>query len=153
MEEYKHFLKQAIKHLQLADHMTYVTLPIVNEKRLIIKIFEEIYKSIENSLNSAINYEFIKKNIILHKDHEKNISNFLENISKKYELNEKEIIKIKKIIEIEEKYEKSAIEFVKKEKVVIMLDNLDIQTLTVKEIKNYLLTARELLIKVGHKVR
>ena len=90
-EESKRYLKEAARHLQIADHMTYVTFPIVNEKKLIIKIFEEIFKSIQNSINSAIYYEFENKNLILNTNQEKNINNFMENIAKTYDFTEKEI--------------------------------------------------------------
>jgi DNA integrity scanning protein DisA with diadenylate cyclase activity len=64
-EKYKECLKESARHLQIADHMTYITFPLVNEKKLIIKIFEEIFKSVKNSVNSAIYFEFQNKNLIL----------------------------------------------------------------------------------------
>ena len=45
MEKYKENLIEASKRLRIADHMTYVTFPLVNEHRLLLKIFDEIYLS------------------------------------------------------------------------------------------------------------
>ncbi len=150
-EKYKEYLKESARHLQIADHMTYITFPLVNEKKLIIKIFEEIFKSIKNSIKSAIHFEFENKNIILSNKEEENITNFIENLAKDYEINEKEINKIKEIMEIEKKHEESSMEFVKKEKLVMMSDNLDIKTLTIENIKEYLTISKNLFLKISKK--
>lgn len=151
-EESKRYLKEAARHLQIADHMTYVTFPIVNEKKLIIKIFEEIFKSIQNSINSAIYYEFENKNLILNTNQEKNINNFMENIAKTYDFTEKEINKIKNILEIEKKHRKSSMEFIKKEKVVIMSDSLKIQALTIEDIKDYIQASKNIFLKISNRI-
>jgi len=150
-EKYKEYLKESARHLQIADHMTYITFPLVNEKKLIIKIFEEIFKSVKNSINSAIHFEFKNKNIILSNQEEENIKNFIENLAKNYEINEKEINKILEIIEIEKKHEESSMEFVRKEKLVMMSDSLNIKTLTIENIKDYLTIAKNIFLKVSKK--
>jgi predicted DNA binding CopG/RHH family protein len=152
-EKFKYYLKESARHIQIADHMTYVTLPIVNDQKLILKIFEEIFKSINNSLNSVMSYEFSTKNIILHKDNRENIKNFIENLAGNYDLNEKEITKIKRLFEINERYKKSAIEFVKKEKVIMMSDSLDINSINLEDIKEYLLLAKSIFLKVSSKLK
>jgi len=148
-EKFKKYLKESKRHLQIADHMTYITYPLVNEKKLIIKIFEEIYKSLENSINAAIYYEFEKGNIILNSNNEKNLLIFFDTISKNYNLNEKELSKIKEIIEIEKKHKKSAVEFTKEEKVVMLSDNLKTQILTIDNIKEYLNLLKGIFLKIS----
>ena len=152
-EKFKYYLKESARHIQIADHMTYVTLPIVNDQKLILKIFEEIFKSITNSVNSVMSYEFSNKNIILHKDNRENIKNFIENLARGYDLNEKEITKIKRLFEIDERYKQSAIEFVKKEKVIMMSDNLDINSINLEEIKEYLMLAKSIFLKISSKLK
>ena len=65
MEKFQENLVQAIKNLQIADHMAYVTYPLINEKRLLLKIFDEIYKSIISCINAILNYEYLYKRIKL----------------------------------------------------------------------------------------
>lgn len=148
---FKEYLKESARHLQIADHMTYITFPLVNEKKLIIKIFEEIYKSIKNSILSAIHYEFENKNIILSNNEVENINNFIENLAKYYDINEKEISKIKEIIDLEKKHEESSMEFVRKEKIILMSESLNIRTLTIDDIKLYLTTSKNLFLKISKK--
>ena len=142
--DFKDFLKESARHLNIADHMTHVTFPIVNEKRLILKIFEEIYKSIMNSINFAVLNRFTNNEI------ESNLFYFIDSISKKINLDENNIKKIKEIMEIENKYKKSAMNFVKKDKIVILSDSLAIHTLTIENIKEYLLIAKELFMNVSN---
>ena len=150
-EKYKECLKESARHLQIADHMTYITFPLVNEKKLIIKIFEEIFKSVKNSVNSAIYFEFQNKNLILSNNEKENINNFIKNLAKEYDLNEKEINKIREIIEIEKKHEESSMEFIRKEKLIMMSDSLDIKTITIEDIKEYLTIAKNLFLKISKK--
>jgi hypothetical protein len=151
-EKYKTYLKESARHLQIADHMTYITFQIVNEKKLLLKIFEEISKSINGSIHSAIYSEFVKKRIILNSDDEKNILNFFENISESYGITKEELEKIKEVIRIEKKYQESAIEFVKKEKVIMMSDSLNIHALTIEDIKDYLSLAKNIFLKISSRI-
>ena len=133
------YLKDSIKSLQIADHMTYVTLPLVNEKRLLLKIFDEIYKSIINSINAILNYEYLYKRIQIYSDNNDNFQTFVSKCAKRYNITHDQIKKIKEIIEINKKHKESSMEFVKKDKVVILSDSLKTQTLDIFVIKNYLL--------------
>ena len=66
MEQYEQNLKEAARHLQIADHMTYVTFPLINDYRLLLKIFDEIYGSIIGCVNAILNYEASYKRIRLY---------------------------------------------------------------------------------------
>jgi len=152
-EKFQENLKEAIKSLQIADHMTYVTFPLVNEKRLILKIFDEIYKSIINCINAILNYEYLYKRIRLYQDNNDNLQTFIDKCAKNYDLNNEQIKKIKEIININKQHRKSAMEFVKKDKIVILSDSLSTQLLDIQIIKEYLLLAKELLMKINLKIK
>ena len=152
MQQYQEDLKQALRHLQIADHITYVTFPLVNEKRLLLKIIEEIDLAIIYSLNCMFNYKYPLKPIDFKKDNiDLNIT--LREISKDYELTNEQIIKIKEIFELKKKHKKSSIEFVKKDKVIILSDNLSFQTINIQKIKEYLLLAKRIIIKFNLKIK
>jgi len=152
-EKFQENLKQAIRSLQIADHMTYVTLPLVNEQRLILKIFDEIHKSIINCINAILNYEYLYKRIQLYTSRAENIRTFTNKCAKTYNLTNEQIKKILEILELNKKHKQSAMEFVKQKTVVILSDNLHTQTLDIYKIKEYLLLAKELLMEVNKKVK
>ena len=150
MEEYEKNLKEALKHLQIADHMIYVTFPLINEYRLLLKIFDEIYLSIINCINAILNYEYLYKRIKIYNNNEDNLDTFFR-IAKNYDISNEQIKKIREIISINKKHKQSAMEFVKKDRVVIMSDSLSTQILDVIISKQYLLLAKELLVIVRKK--
>lgn len=152
MEEYKKDLKEALKHLQIADHMTYVTFPFVNEYRLLLKIFDEIYLSIMNCINAVLNYEYLYKRIRIYNNNNDNLDTFFR-IAKNYDISDEQIKKIKEIINTNKKHKQSAMEFVRKDRIVIMGDNLGTQILDIIITKQYLLVAKELLVKVSHGIK
>jgi len=153
MEKFQENLAQAIKNLQIADHMTYVTYPLINEKRLLLKIFDEIYKSIIGCINAILNYEYLYKRITIYKENNYNMQTFINKCAKNYGLTNKQIKEIIEIIEINKQHKQSAMEFVKKDKVVILSDNLKTKTINLQKIKEYLLLAKELLMMTKNKIK
>jgi hypothetical protein len=148
----KESLNEATRTLKIADHMTYVTFPLVKEQRLMLKIFDEIYKSIINTITAVLQYEYVNNKIKIYKDKDENLKNFIDKYAKNYEINLEEIKKIKEIIDINYYCTQSSMEFVKREKIVIMSDNLDLQILNIEKIKGYLVVAKEILKKVRAKI-
>jgi len=143
MEKFKEDFQKAIRSLKIADHMTYVTYPLINEKRLLLKIFIEITNSITYCISSILDYEQVNS--------KPPIELFIEN-AKKYEISNSQIKKIREILKINQKYKESAMEFVKKNKIVILSDNLQTQTLNILKIKEFLLIAKEFLMKVNIRI-
>ena len=131
-------LKEAIRHLKIADRMTFVTYPLVNEKKLLIKIFEEIYISVIKTINAILFYEEYYKKINTPNEPEMQINFFIENFGKTYNLSEEQINRLNSLIKLEKKHKKSAVEFVRKENVVFLSDNLETKILNLNDIKNYL---------------
>lgn len=153
MEKFQENLKQAIRSLQIADHMTYITFPLINEQRLLLKIFDEICKTIINCINAILNYEYLYKRIQIYSDNGENIRTFANKCAKSYNLNNEQIKKILEILELNKRHKQSAMEFVKKDKIIILSDNLRTQILDIRNIKEYLLLAKELLMKANSKIK
>jgi hypothetical protein len=142
------YLGESLRHIEIADHMTFVTFPLVNEKKLLLKIFEEINKSIISLISAVLTCEKKNRKIKLDKNNQKNLKNFLK-ISKDYNIKKEEIKKIIEIIELNKKHKASAIEFSRKDRVIIMQDNLKIHSIDIQKIKEYLALSKSLFIKVN----
>ncbi len=152
MEKYQENLKEAVRNLQIADHMAYVTFPLVNEQRLLLKIFDEIYKSMRNCINAMLNYEYLYKRVHLYADNGENIRTFVK-CAKGYNLSNEQIKKILEIIELNKKHKQSAMEFVKRDRIIILSDSLGTQTIDIRRVKEYLILAKELLMNVNNGVK
>jgi hypothetical protein len=91
------------------------------------------------------------KRIRLYPSFNENFNTFIR-IVRNYDLTDEQIKMIEEIVELNKKHKKSAMEFVKQNKIIIMSDNLGIQILDLIIIKRYLLLAKELMVKTRDKV-
>jgi len=142
----------AIRSLQIADHMTYVTYPLINENRLLLKIFDEIYNSIRlgiriivGEIDDGIDDGNVDSDIRM-------FNIFFNDYAKDYGLSNFQIKSLIEIIELNEKHKNSAMEFSRAERVVILSDNLTTQMLDIRTVKEYLLLAKEFFVIVNRKI-
>ena len=145
-------LEKAKQQLQTADHLTYITFPIVKENKLLLKILEQIYNSIISAINAILQYEYAYKRIQLYKDAKENFATF-KKISPKYKISEEQIKTIIEILTLAEKHKKSPFEFVKKDKIVIMSEGMKTDTLSVDKIKVYITETKDILKKASFVIR
>ncbi len=136
------YLNKSLTHINTAEHLA-LTYKLVKDKKLLLKVLEEIQNSIISSLNS-LNKSILFARVIKPENRKKIIK-----ILKKSYFSYEEINQVIKILDINDKHKKSAIEFTRKEKIVIMMDNLKILTLDINEIKEYIKLAKKLYIKAG----
>ncbi len=141
-------LEKATRSLKMADHLTYMTFPLLKENRLLLKILDELHNSVINIINAILQYEYTYKRIHLYKDAKENFKTFKE-LAERYKINPEQLNKIIEILKLEESHKKSPFEFVRNNKVVIMSDNLKTTTLTSGKIKEYLLEVKDLLRKAN----
>jgi len=147
MEKFLENLEKARKLIQTADHLIYMTFPLVSDKKLLLKIISEIRNGIANCINSILQYEYLYKRISLYQEPKTNFKTFREKCATKYGIMPEEIILILELFEIVEEHEKSPMEFVKDEKIVILSENMKQKTITVEKTKEFLAMAKNILRK------
>ncbi|MEK6820702.1 MAG: hypothetical protein AABX71_03245 [Nanoarchaeota archaeon] len=145
-------LEKASQSLRTADHLTYMTFPLLKENRLLLKILEEIHSSLIDIMNAVLQYEYTYKRIQIYKDARENFNTFRA-IAKRYNIKEEQINKIIEILRLEESHKKSPFEFVRNGKIVIMSDNLKTSTITLGKMKEYLLEVKDILRKANFVIR
>lgn len=146
-KKYLETLNKAIKNIKIADHIVYVTYPVINDKRLLLKSLDHIYEALIEIINSILQYDYFWQKIQLSKEAKVNFDTFAIQCSKRYNITTEEIAQIVEAIVLAENHRKSAIEFLRKEKIVIMNDNLKTTTLEPEKLKKYLNLLRKLLEK------
>jgi len=146
----EHF-NSALKHLRIADHMAYMTYPLVNDKKILVKIFVEIYNSINEIILATLFYEATKNKIKISENPYANLQKFLD-IAKNYNLTNKELQEITDIIKQFYMHKKSAMEFIREERVVILSDNLRTQSIDIQKVKEYICLTKVIIVKVKDKI-
>lgn len=152
-EKYIENLDKAAKNLQTADHMLYMTYPLIKEKRLLLKILNEIYLVTLSIVNAILQYEYLYKRINLYKESEINLQTFRNKCAPRYSITSEQIEKVLEIFNLAEKHKKSPFEFVRNNKVVIMTNALKTDTITIEKMKDYILLSKDLLRKAETIIR
>ncbi|MDO8622724.1 MAG: hypothetical protein Q7R52_00600 [archaeon] len=153
MEKFLENLTEAEKILQTADHMIYITFPLIKDKRLLFKILSELNIAVTNIINSILHYEYIQKHISLTNNAKTNFNTFVQNCCPKYNITSEEIMTIKELFDVMEKHKKSSFEFVKNEKIIILSDNLRTETISIEKTKEFLYLGKSLLRKMKDVIR
>jgi len=138
MEKYEENLNKAIKELKIADHILYVTYHIVHDKRLLLKSLDQEYEALMSIINAILQYDYLWKRIRLYQDPKLNFDTFINSCSRRYGLTDKEINEIKDFLSVVEMHKKSPMEFMRREKVVIMSDGLKSTVVDYEKLKYFL---------------
>ena len=99
MEKPLENLKEAERIIKNADHMLYVTFPLIKDKRLILKILLETKTGITKCINSILQYDYLYKRITLRKDPRENFRIFENKCAERYSIT-KEVIRNRESINI-----------------------------------------------------
>jgi len=145
MEKWTENLAKAKYHFKIAENMTYITFSLLKENRLIIKILNELYESSNYLITALLQYEYSLKRINLYKDPLSNLKVFQDKVAPKY-FNAEDSRKLVRIFELQKKHKLSPVEFVRRDKFVMLLGD-KYETLTILEIKEFLSILKKLLAK------
>ena len=148
MEKYQEYLQEAVKSIRVADHILYITYPVIKDKRLLLKSLDSIYDSVINMINAILQYDYIWKRIQLSAAPKENLETFINKCSRRYNIPASDITEIMDLFSLVESHKKAPIEFARKEKIVIMAPNLSTTTIDVEKSKKYLSLARRIFEKV-----
>jgi len=150
MGDFLQLLSEANKAFKTADHLTYVTYPLINETKLLISIVENLHLALVKSIEAILEYDQIYKRIpILPQDFQSKLEIFKTKSAKKYNIDENNLKLIDDLREIILYHKKSPLEFTRKDKYVLYLNNLRIRTIDLKKIKEDLKQVNIFIKKVN----
>lgn len=152
MEKFIEYLQEAEKKIRTVDHLIYMSFPIIKEKRLLLKIFEDIKTIITNCINAILQYEYLYKRIRLSQNPKTNLETFKIKCAPKYGLTKEDISEITELFDIVEKHKESPIEFVKENKIIILSENMKQKTVKIEKTKELLLLTKRILQKSKEKI-
>ncbi len=150
MVEPKTLLDKVEHSLRTADHMIYITYPLIKENILLKKVIEQLYDIANNIIEAILEYEYIYKRIRLPKKEES--FEIFKKCSDRFDINSEEIEILKELFKIMEKHKESSFEFSRKERLVIMSNNLRTESVGIDQLKKYLNMLKILLKKTKAKI-
>src|SRR3990172_10837331 len=153
MEKFLETLASAEKNLRTVDHMVYITFPLIKDKRLLLKVIQELKRIITDCITSILQYEYLYKRISLYKDSQENFRTFTEKSAPRYGITREEIKIIRELFDFVDRHKESPFEFIKDDKIVILSNGMQPSTLSLEKIKEFLFTAKEILKKTKDKIQ
>ncbi|MBM3247747.1 hypothetical protein FJZ17_04395 [Candidatus Pacearchaeota archaeon] len=140
-------LKEGLKELRIADHMLYITQPILRDKRILLSSIDKIYEAIKKLITAFLQYDYLNKKIQIHSDSRINFETFMIKTAPRYGISNQETEKIREIVDLAESHKKSPLEFTRREKVVIMSGDLSTKQINPDKLKDYLFLTKNLFRK------
>ena len=151
MEKYEELILESKKYLKRADHLAFVTYPLIKETKLLLNIVQNLNLSLLKALDSFLVYERTYKRTMQFPLIFKEKINLTQHLGRKYNIQKEELDLIKKIKEIVDYHKKSPIEFSRKEKFVIFSEQYSsYKLLKIEEVKNHIMKAKVFIHRVAN---
>ena len=151
MINYKSNILEANRHFKTADHLVYMTFPLVNDNKLMITIIQNLLSANQMAIGAILEYEKTQKTVItLPQNFNSRFALFKTKYAKQYKVPEDVLKMIQELTETLEEHEQSPIEFARKDKFVICTEEYrKLKTVDIKLLKQYLTITRKLLAIVS----
>lgn len=154
MEKFQEARERASKKLKVADHMITMTYPLVKDTRLLVSVMENLFLALTSSMASVLYYERLFKKIPpFHNNFDSKFNMFRAKIVPRYNINKEYVDMINEIKDIIVQHKKSPVEFSRKDKFVIASDTYNLKTISVDQIKKYIVQSKQFLIEMEEIVK
>ncbi len=149
MERFQEAREQARRNLKVADHMAFITYPLVKDNKLLLAILENVFLAQTNALGSLLYYERLFKRIPpFHDNFESKINMFRERCIERYKLSKEYVLMMTEIKNIILEHKRSPVEFSRSEGFVICAENYRFKKISIEQIRSYIEKTKEFLGKV-----
>ena len=144
MEKFQELKDKAKKNIKIADHMLYVTYPLIKDPKLLLAIIDNIFLTYTNAMAAILHYERLFKRIPPFKEDsfEDKFNIFKDKIIKRHNIDKSYLTEIRNIKDIIVEHKKSPVEFTKADKFVICSDNYRLKTISINDMKKYINKAK-----------
>lgn len=126
-------INEAKTYFKNANHLAYVSMTLLKDNRLLIKILLDLHKSTVSLIKAYLEYTAKTDKILLSKDPHKNLNLFIEKIAPTH-MKKEQIDNLIRILKLARQHKDSPLEFVKKDKFVIF-NNGNYEIITAESIK------------------
>jgi len=139
MEKFQEAREKAKKNIKIADHMLFVTFPLVKDTKLLLAVIENIFLSYTNAIASILYFERVFKRIPPFYDtFESKLNMFREKCILRYKIDKSYLIEVQDIRDIILEHRKSPIEFKRGDRFVICSEHYRIKSISAGDIRKYL---------------
>lgn len=150
MESVLNLVDRANKSLKTADHLTYVTYPLLKDTKLVVTVIENLYNAFVYSMDAFLTYERMYKRIHgIPSDFCSKFDLFKTKIASRYNIEREHILLMDDLKKIIDYRRRSPVEFIRKDKIFICSDNYKMRTINYDKVKEYLNKAKPFFTKMN----
>ena len=150
MQEIFQLVDKSNKCFKTADHLTYITYPLIKDIKLLINIVENLYRAMVYGMDAILEYDKLFKRISQFPDDFETKTNiFKTSCAKRYNISREHIVMIEDLKNILDYRNKSPMEFIRKDKFVICNGSFRMKTLNYDKVKEYVNNARPFIAKIN----
>ena len=139
MQEITKLLNESNKYLKTADHLTYITYPLLKDNKLIISITENLTEAMTKAMEALLYYDHYYKRIsYFPNDFKSKLETFKLSCVPRYNIDRSFILMLQDLKELVDLRKQSKMEFIRNNKYVIALNNFDMKSLSYEKVKKFL---------------
>lgn len=151
MEGVNDVLDDAKRELKLADHITYVTFPLVKDKKLFSNAVQHLYQSLVYMIQAFLTYERLYKRIrSVPKDTSLQIRFFLDSYQDLFKINDpqwiRDFMRVCRNLE-------SSVKIERRNDVFILTSKLERIQIGLPQLKKYLSLTKDLINKIDGEIK
>lgn len=151
MERFQELREAAKINIKNADHMVSVTYPLVKDTKLLLAIMENIFLGLNNTMSSLLYYDKLFKRIpSFGENFDSKFNLFRARCTRRYRIDEGYINLIQDVKSTIKEHKRSPVEFVKNDKFVICDNNYKMKTISVEELKEYIIKAKLFIEEINN---
>ena len=141
---------EATKAFKIADHLTYVTFPLLNDQKLFATIAEKLKEALDKGMRAVLEFDYLYKRIqFVPTEFQNRISLLRQYASKRYSFSPEIFTTMQDIEEIVARRRESPIEFIRRDRLVIASADYRLKTVTLEKIKQYVQSTKTFISKVN----
>lgn len=149
MENFAEHLATAKKSIKIADHLTYMTYPLVKDIKIIVSITEHIHNAAIQGMEAILQYDRYYKRINPLTDNlESRFQVFKQKCVPRYNFNGDDMVLIEDLMNLIKHHGDSTMEFVRSDKLIMCSPSFKTKTFDISTIKQYLAKTKRFISKV-----
>ncbi len=150
MEKVILLAKEATKAFKIADHLTYVTFPLLNDQRLFATVAEKLKEALDKGMRAVLEFDYLYKRIqFIPAEFQTRLSLFQQYASKKYGFDSAAFVTMREVEEIVTRRRESPIEFIRKDRLVIASADYRLKTVNLEKVKELVQNTKTFISKVN----
>jgi len=147
-------LARAEKSLRTADHIIYITYPLIKENGLLKSVLEQLYNITDSIVKAALHYEHAYRRIQTPPGAVLSAAEFetFKRSAPSFLISGQETGQLQALLELIARHQASSTEFVRKDKLVFVLNGSRTESIGLDQLKGYLNILKSVLQKAKNRI-